>query len=129
MTNTDAALNILEFVRNSDHAGLRHLSTCYVAGEQDGRVPEKLIPNYNPHGSARFQCGTGMARSLHELSEQALRRSPKAEEVASVSITGPGQRSMPPRICRGLPWKIRFAKIACRPNDLPYRGRNSTRSG
>ena len=42
VTNTDAAVNILEFVRSSDHAGLLHLSTCYVAGEQDGRVGEKL---------------------------------------------------------------------------------------
>jgi hypothetical protein len=31
-TNTDAAVNILEFVRGADHAGLLHLSTCYVAG-------------------------------------------------------------------------------------------------
>src|SRR5262249_26775654 len=28
-TNTDAPLNLLEFVRSSDHAGLLHLSTCY----------------------------------------------------------------------------------------------------
>ena len=48
-TNTDAAMNIVEFVRASDHAGLLHLSTCYVAGERDGRVTEKLIPNYTPH--------------------------------------------------------------------------------
>jgi len=30
-TNTDAAVKVLEFVRGSDHAGLVHLSTCYVA--------------------------------------------------------------------------------------------------
>ena len=40
-TNTDAAVNILEFVRSSDHAGLLHLSTCYVAGEQDGQGQRK----------------------------------------------------------------------------------------
>ena len=45
-SNTDAAVNVLQFVGASDHAGLVHLSTCYVAGEQDGRVSEKLIPNY-----------------------------------------------------------------------------------
>lgn len=55
-TNTDAALNILEFVRSSDHSGLLHLSTCYVAGEQDGRVSEKLTPNYNPRGLAGFDA-------------------------------------------------------------------------
>ncbi|MGH9511682.1 MAG: SDR family oxidoreductase [Terriglobales bacterium] len=47
-TNVDAALNILEFVRESDHAGLLHLSTCYVAGTRDGRVAEKLRPDYTP---------------------------------------------------------------------------------
>jgi thioester reductase-like protein len=55
-TNTDAAVNILEFVRSADHAGLLHLSTCYVAGEQDGRVGEKLTPNYTPRGFADFDA-------------------------------------------------------------------------
>jgi len=55
-TNTDAALNILEFVRSSDHAGLVHLSTCYVAGEQDGRVSETLIPNYTPRRVPGFDA-------------------------------------------------------------------------
>ncbi len=55
-TNTDAALNILEFVRSSHHAGLLHLSTCYVAGEQDGRVSEKLIPDYTPRRVPGFDA-------------------------------------------------------------------------
>ena len=49
-------LNILEFVRSSDHAGLLHLSTCYVAGEQDGRVGEKVAPNYTPRAVAGFDA-------------------------------------------------------------------------
>ena len=40
----DAAVNVTEFVRQSDHAGLLHLSTCYVAGARDGRVGESLSP-------------------------------------------------------------------------------------
>src|SRR6202041_2653744 len=55
-TNTDAAVNILEFVRATEHAGLLHLSTCYVAGEQDGRVSEKITPNYNPRGMAGYDA-------------------------------------------------------------------------
>ena len=47
-TNVDAAMHVLDFVRKSDHAGLIHLSTCYVAGARDGRVSEKLRPNYTP---------------------------------------------------------------------------------
>ena len=44
-TNVDAAMNVVEFIRQCDHAGLVHLSTCYVAGARDGRVSERLRPN------------------------------------------------------------------------------------
>jgi thioester reductase-like protein len=80
-TNTDAALNILEFVRTTDHAGLLHLSTCYVAGEQDGRVGEKLVANYNPHALADFDAEREW-RSLQELIKQAEARA-ESEEVTS----------------------------------------------
>jgi len=80
-TNTDAALNILEFVRTTDHAGLLHLSTCYVAGEQDGRVAEKLVPNYTPRGLADFDAEQEW-RSLQELVKQAEARA-ESEEVTS----------------------------------------------
>jgi len=68
--NTDAAVNILDFVRSTDHAGIVHLSTCYVAGEQNGRVAEKIIPNYNPRGLPDFDAEQEW-RSLHELVRQA----------------------------------------------------------
>ncbi|MGB9285369.1 MAG: SDR family oxidoreductase [Candidatus Sulfotelmatobacter sp.] len=64
-TNTDAAMSILGFLRATDHAGLLHLSTCYVAGERDGRVTEKLIPNYTPHHVPSFDAEQEW-RSLHE---------------------------------------------------------------
>ena len=80
-TNTDAAINILEFVRTTDHAGLLHLSTCYVAGDQDGRVSEKLIPNYNPRGLAGFDAEQEW-HALHDLIKQAEARA-ESEEVTS----------------------------------------------
>lgn len=80
-TNTDAALNIVEFIRTCGHAGLLHLSTCYVAGEQDGRVPEKLVPNYTPHGLADFDAEREW-QSLHELVRKADAHS-ETEEVTS----------------------------------------------
>ncbi len=80
-TNTDAALNILEFVRRSDRAGLLHLSTCYVAGEQDGRVPERLVPNYNPRGQADFDAEKEW-HALHDLIAKAEAQS-ESEEVTS----------------------------------------------
>ena len=84
-SNTDAAVNILEFVRGSDHAGLLHLSTCYVAGEQDGRVSEKLIPNYNPRGLADFDAEQEW-HSLHELVSQAEQRAESEEVTAGLRM-------------------------------------------
>lgn len=80
-TNTDAAINILEFVKGSDHAGLLHLSTCYVAGEQEGRVGERLSVNYNPRGLADFDAEKEW-HSLHELVKQAEARA-ESDEVTS----------------------------------------------
>jgi thioester reductase-like protein len=80
-TNTDAAVNILEFVKAADHAGLLHLSTCYVAGEQDGRVGEKLTPNYSPRGLADFDAEREW-RSLQELVKQAEAQA-ESDEVTS----------------------------------------------
>ncbi len=77
-TNVDAALNLLEFVRASDHCGLLHLSTCYVAGARDGRVSEKLRPNYTPAGIADFDAEREW-RFLHELVKQAEARAESAE--------------------------------------------------
>jgi long-chain acyl-CoA synthetase len=80
-TNTDAPLNILEFVRSSDHAGLLHLSTCYVAGEQDGRVSERLTQNYNPRHLPDFDAEQEW-QSLRDLIKQAEARA-ESEEVTS----------------------------------------------
>ncbi len=41
-SNVDSALYLLEFLRRCAHAGLMHLSTCYVVGMRDGRVTEEL---------------------------------------------------------------------------------------
>jgi len=80
-TNTDAAVNVLEFVRGTDHAGLVHLSTCYVAGEQNGRVGEKLTPNYTPRALVDFDAEQEW-RSLHDLIQQAEERA-ESDEVTS----------------------------------------------
>ena len=69
-TNVDAAVHVVEFLRNSDHAGLLHLSTCYVAGARDGRVGEVLRPNYTPAGVADFDAEKEW-KALHGLIGQA----------------------------------------------------------
>ncbi len=84
-TNTDAAVHILEFVRAADHAGLLHLSTCYVAGERDGRVAEKLIPNYNPHHLRDFDAEREWQR-LHEVIREAEAHAEGAEVTAGLKM-------------------------------------------
>ena len=84
-TNTDAAVNILEFVRSTDHAGLLHLSTCYVAGEQDGRVSEKLVANYTPRGIEGFDAEEEW-RSLQELIKRADEQSEGEEVTAGLRL-------------------------------------------
>ena len=84
-TNTDAAVNILEFVRASDHAGLLHLSTCYVAGEQDGRVAEKLTPNYTPRRLPDFDAEQEW-HSLQKLVKQAEEQAESEEVTAELRM-------------------------------------------
>ena len=68
-SNVDAVMNVLQFVRESDHAGLLHLSTCYAAGRCDGRVGENARPDYTPIGSPTFDAEQEW-RSLHQQIEE-----------------------------------------------------------
>jgi len=77
-TNVDAALNVLEFVRRSDHAGLLHLSTCYVAGARDGRVSERLRSNYHPAAGEDFDAEREW-HALHALISEAEQKAEGAE--------------------------------------------------
>ncbi len=65
-TNVEAAVNVTEFVRQSDHAGLLHLSTCYVAGARDGRVGESCVPT-----TLRRECLTSMRKSNGALCKRS----------------------------------------------------------
>jgi long-chain acyl-CoA synthetase len=72
-SNVDAVMNVLQFVRESDHAGLLHLSTCYAAGRCDGRVGENARPDYTPIGSSTFDAEQEW-RSLHQQVEEIYAR-------------------------------------------------------
>ena len=54
--NVRATVDILDFVRDCDHAALLHLSTCYVVGRRDGRILENLPKNYIPAPIADFDA-------------------------------------------------------------------------
>jgi len=82
-TNIDAAVNVLEFVRSSDHCGLLHLSTCYVAGARDGRVSEKIRPNYTPAGVPGFDAEREW-KSLHEFVARTKAKAESPEVTAEL---------------------------------------------
>ena len=79
LTNVDAAVHVVEFVRRSKHAGLLHLSTCYVAGSQDGRVGERIRPNYVPSALAGYDAEREW-HSLRQLIQDAEQRA-EGEDV------------------------------------------------
>jgi thioester reductase-like protein len=71
--NVDSTHHLIEFIRGSDHAALLHLSTCYVAGQRDGRVSERVRLNYTPAHLKNFDSEKEWHR-LHELVESAEAR-------------------------------------------------------
>ncbi|MBV9180237.1 MAG: SDR family oxidoreductase, partial [Acidobacteria bacterium] len=73
-TNVDATIGLVQFIRRSDHAGLLHLSTCYVAGARDGRVSETVRPDYTPQGVIDFDAEAewkGLQRLVEETEARA----------------------------------------------------------
>src|SRR5208283_5378734 len=78
--NVDSTMHLIEFLRGSDHAALLHLSTCYVAGQRDGRVSERVRLNYTPAHLKDFDSEKEWHR-LHELVESAEARA-EGPEVA-----------------------------------------------
>ena len=81
--NVDAVVNVVDFLRKSDHAGLLHLSTCYVAGARDGRVAEKLRPNYTPASIPDFDAEHEW-RALPDLIRQAEAKAEGEETTAEL---------------------------------------------
>ena len=71
--NVDSTHHLIEFIRRSDHAALLHLSTCYVAGQRDGRVSERVRLNYTPTHLKDFDAEKEWHR-LHEVVESAEAR-------------------------------------------------------
>lgn len=48
--NIEGSLHCTDFVESCDDAALLHISTCFVAGTRDGRIPETLDPKKSPLG-------------------------------------------------------------------------------
>ncbi len=103
-SNVDSTIHLLEFLHRCSHAGLMHLSTCYVTGMRDGRVSEELRENYNPLSVPGFDAEKEVS-SLREtirhiehrsespeltkaLRRQALGRGGDASKVAADELVG-----------------------------------------
>jgi long-chain acyl-CoA synthetase len=98
-SNVDAVMNVLQFVRESDHAGLLHLSTCYAAGRCDGRVDENPRPDYTPISVPGFdaeQEWKSLHRQINAIQASAegpvvteeLRRQAVGKEHAAKDLRG-----------------------------------------
>jgi len=74
-SNVAPVMHLIEFLRESDHAALMHLSTCYVVGAKDGRVVEEVQPDYTPAGIADFDA----EHEWHSLQEVVAHAEARAE--------------------------------------------------
>jgi hypothetical protein len=85
-TNVRATAYTLDFLRECEHAGLLHLSTCYVVGQRDGRVMEELPRNYTPRGLAGYDAAQEWQR-LEKLvrDTEARAESPEVTEELRVA--------------------------------------------
>jgi thioester reductase-like protein len=82
-SNVGPVMHLINFLRTSNHAGLLHLSTCYVVGSKDGRVPEEVQPNYTPLAIPDFDAEHEW-RSLQEVVAHAEARSESPEIAAAL---------------------------------------------
>ncbi len=81
--NVRGVAHLLHFLRASDHAGLVHISTCYVAGARNGRIPEALQADYTPAHEGGFHAEREW-KSLEELVRKVEERSESAEVTAAI---------------------------------------------
>ncbi len=96
-SNVDSAIHLLEFLRNCDHAGLMHLSTCYVVGMRDGRVTEELRNNYNPADHPDFDAEKEIA-SLREMVQRVEERSESPELAKALRRQALGRSGDPTKV-------------------------------
>jgi long-chain acyl-CoA synthetase len=82
-SNVSPVLHLIEFLRQSNHAALMHLSTCYVVGGKDGRVQEEVRPNYTPTRVEDFDAEHEI-RALQEVVAHAEVRADSPEITAAL---------------------------------------------
>ncbi|HKM68415.1 MAG TPA: SDR family oxidoreductase [Candidatus Acidoferrum sp.] len=96
-SNVDSTHYLLDFLRKCDHAGLMHLSTCYVVGMRDGRVNEELRANYNPGDHLDFDAEKEIA-SLRELVQHIEERAESVELAKALHRQALGRAGDPSKV-------------------------------
>jgi fatty acyl-CoA reductase len=96
-SNVDSAAHVLGFLRECDHAGLMHLSTCYVIGARDGRVAEELREDYNPAHVSEFDAEKEI-RTLREMIRNVVERSESQELTGALRRQALGRGGDPSRV-------------------------------
>ncbi len=126
-SNVDATMNILQLIRESDHAGLLHLSTCYVAGTRDGRVSESVRQDYTPVGDPHFDAERE-CQALHRLVEETRERS-ESREVSEELRTQALGKEHAAKDLRGaaLENQVRKNRVRWLRNELTETGRRRAR--
>jgi len=94
-TNADSVLHLVQFLRRCRRAGLVHVSTCFVNGRTDGRVPEELPLNYTPRGAVEFNARqeweflhSEISRIEQESDNQASQSQFRTEALSKVKDRG-----------------------------------------
>jgi len=96
-SNVDSTRYLLDFLCKCDHAGLMHLSTCYVVGMRDGRVNEELRPDYNPGGHPDFDAEKEIA-SLREMVQRIEERAESPELAKALRRQALGRAGDPSKV-------------------------------
>lgn len=90
--NVDGTINLLNYLRECDHAALLHLSTCYVVGFQNGRIQEELKPDYNPKNNPDFNAENEYEYLLRLAAEiEAASESEEVTEELRRLVSGKGR--------------------------------------
>jgi thioester reductase-like protein len=96
-SNIESTTVLVDFLRKCKHAGLMHLSTCYVVGMRDGRVTEELRVNYNPANQPDFDAEKEIA-SLREMVGRIEERSESAELAKALRRQALGRTGDPSNV-------------------------------
>ena len=96
-SNVDSTRYLLDFLRKCEHAGLMHLSTCYVVGMRDGRVNEELRPNYNPADNPEFDAEKEIL-SLREMMARIEERAESPELAKALRRQALGRSGDPTKV-------------------------------